>query len=91
MVSLKHIYEIAKLKQSDPSLQSLSLESICKSIIGTAHLMGIQVLSKEQIDSKAVDYTPEGYAQFLDERNEQILQHRKALEEKKQAKMLRIS
>ncbi|XP_030464182.1 54S ribosomal protein L19, mitochondrial [Syzygium oleosum] len=43
-IGLKHVYEIAKVKQSDPYCQYMSLESICKSIIGTANSMGIQVV-----------------------------------------------
>ncbi|GAA0169514.1 ribosomal protein [Lithospermum erythrorhizon] len=43
-VTLKHIYEIAKVKQSDPFCQYMSLESICKSVIGTAKSMGIKVV-----------------------------------------------
>ena len=43
-VTVKHIYEIAKVKQSDPYCQFLPLESICKSIIGTANSMGIKVV-----------------------------------------------
>ncbi|KAI8328779.1 50S ribosomal protein L11 [Chlamydoabsidia padenii] len=43
-VSLKHVYEIAKLKQQDANLKHLSLESICGSIIGVAKSVGIQVV-----------------------------------------------
>ncbi|KAI8092574.1 50S ribosomal protein L11 [Halteromyces radiatus] len=43
-VSLKHVYEIAKLKQQDTNLKHLSLESICGSIIGVAKSVGIQVV-----------------------------------------------
>ncbi|CAO3587933.1 unnamed protein product [Absidia cylindrospora] len=43
-VSLKHVYEIAKLKQQDTNLKHLSLESICGSIIGVARSIGIQVI-----------------------------------------------
>uniref|UniRef100_A0A7N0VHT2 Large ribosomal subunit protein uL11m n=1 Tax=Kalanchoe fedtschenkoi TaxID=63787 RepID=A0A7N0VHT2_KALFE len=32
-VTLKHVYEIAKVKQSDPFCQYMPLESICKLII----------------------------------------------------------
>ncbi|XP_071703388.1 uncharacterized protein [Rutidosis leptorrhynchoides] len=39
----KHIYDIAKVKQSDPYCQYMSLEAISKSIIGTANSMGIKV------------------------------------------------
>jgi large subunit ribosomal protein L11 len=42
-VTPKHIYEIAKIKQSDPDCQYMSLEAISKSIMGTAQSMGIQV------------------------------------------------
>lgn len=43
-VSLKHIYEIAKIKQQDANLKHLSLESISSSIIGVAKSVGIQVV-----------------------------------------------
>ena len=43
-VSLKHIYEIAKIKQKDAKLQGLELESICKSIAGTAKSLGLGVV-----------------------------------------------
>lgn len=42
-VSLKHVYEIAVLKQKDLHLSHLSLEALCKSIVGTAHTCGITV------------------------------------------------
>lgn len=42
-VTLKHVYEIAKIKQTDPGCQYISLESICRSIIGSAKSMGINV------------------------------------------------
>ncbi|CAM9003660.1 unnamed protein product [Rhodiola kirilowii] len=45
-VTLKHVYEIAKVKQSDPFCQYMPLESICKSIIGTANSMGIKVVKE---------------------------------------------
>ncbi|KAG1140368.1 hypothetical protein G6F36_015857 [Rhizopus arrhizus] len=43
-VSLKHVYEIAKIKQQDANLKHLSLESISSSIIGVAKSVGIQVV-----------------------------------------------
>ncbi|XP_075483202.1 uncharacterized protein LOC142523332 [Primulina tabacum] len=42
-ITLKHVYEIAKIKQSDPYCQYMSLEAISRSIIGTANSMGIKV------------------------------------------------
>ncbi|RWA04957.1 hypothetical protein EKO27_g10145 [Xylaria grammica] len=44
-VSLKHVYEIAKIKQSELRLSGLSLEGLCKSIIYQAKSMGIAVIA----------------------------------------------
>ncbi|WRX08996.1 Large ribosomal subunit protein uL11 [Theobroma cacao] len=41
-LSVRHIYEIAKVKQSDPYCQYMSLESICKSIIGRLIQWGLR-------------------------------------------------
>jgi large subunit ribosomal protein L11 len=43
-VSLKHVYEIAKIKQSETRLSGLSLEGLCRSIIFQAKSMGIAVV-----------------------------------------------
>lgn len=43
-VSLKHIYEIAKIKQSEPRLTGSSLEGLCKSVISQAKSMGVKVV-----------------------------------------------
>ncbi|GAO52701.1 hypothetical protein G7K_6772-t1 [Saitoella complicata NRRL Y-17804] len=43
-VSVKHVYEIAKMKHKDTRLQELSLEAIAKSIVGSAKSMGIAVV-----------------------------------------------
>ncbi|KAI9794415.1 MAG: hypothetical protein M1816_005485 [Peltula sp. TS41687] len=43
-VSLKHVYEIAKMKQSETRLSGLSLEGLCKSVIGQAKSIGIKVV-----------------------------------------------
>ncbi|OQR93227.1 50S ribosomal protein L11 [Achlya hypogyna] len=45
-VSLRHIYEIAKVKQQDELLDYIELESLCKSIIGSAKSMGLRVVDK---------------------------------------------
>ena len=42
-VTIKHVYEIAKIKQQDPGSTYMSLESVSKSILGTARSMGIIV------------------------------------------------
>lgn len=43
-VSLKHIYEIAKIKATDEHLKHLPLESIARTIVGTARTLGVQVV-----------------------------------------------
>jgi large subunit ribosomal protein L11 len=43
-VSLKHIYEIAKIKQSELRLSGLSLEGLCRSVIYQAKSIGIAVV-----------------------------------------------
>ena len=44
-VSIKYIYEIAKIKQEcDPHLVEHDLESICRMILGTCQSMGIEVV-----------------------------------------------
>ncbi|CAO2833336.1 unnamed protein product [Amaranthus hypochondriacus] len=45
-VTLKHVYEIANVKKNDPGSKHLPIESICKSIIGTAKSMGINVVKE---------------------------------------------
>ena len=45
MVSIKYIYELAKIKQElDPDLKNKNLLSIVKMIISTADTMGIEVI-----------------------------------------------
>lgn len=43
-VSLKHVYDIAKVKQSELRLSGLSLEGLCKSVIAQARSCGITVV-----------------------------------------------
>ncbi|KAK5222378.1 mitochondrial 54S ribosomal protein YmL19 [Exophiala xenobiotica] len=43
-VSLKHIYEIAKIKKSELRLSGLSLEGLCKSIIRQCKSIGVDVV-----------------------------------------------
>ncbi|KAK2738989.1 hypothetical protein FQN55_009645 [Onygenales sp. PD_40] len=43
-VSLKHVYEIAKIKQSEVRLSGTSLEGLCKSVIAQAKTIGVQVV-----------------------------------------------
>lgn len=80
-VSLKHIYEIAKIKSEDPSFELVPLQTICKSIIGSAHTLGIEVVK---------ELKPEEYGQFLQERKIFLEEREKELEEIQTKKLLRL-
>ncbi|CAK9784012.1 60s ribosomal protein l19, mitochondrial precursor [Cutaneotrichosporon oleaginosum] len=43
-VSLKHVYEIAKIKCNDEALKALGEERVARSIIGSARSLGIEVV-----------------------------------------------
>ena len=43
-VSVRQLYEIAKIKQQDPNMQHIPLLGICRSIKGTARTCGIRVV-----------------------------------------------
>ncbi|THH09050.1 hypothetical protein EW145_g2280 [Phellinidium pouzarii] len=43
-ISLKHIYEIAKIKATDEHLKHLRLESIASTVIGTARSLGVSIV-----------------------------------------------
>jgi large subunit ribosomal protein L11 len=43
-VSLKHIYEIARIKQTDDHLKHLPLRSIASTVVATAKTLGVQVV-----------------------------------------------
>ncbi|KAG5851966.1 hypothetical protein ANANG_G00057430 [Anguilla anguilla] len=66
MVSVRAVYEIAKIKAADESfrLQNASLETVVKCIIGSARSLGIRVVN---------DLSAEEYGQFLQEREARIL------------------
>lgn len=44
-VSLKHVYEIAKIKQSELRMSGLSLEGMCKAIIFQCKSIGLSVVA----------------------------------------------
>lgn len=43
-VSLKHVHEIARIKQSETRLSGLSLEGLCRSVVAQARSIGIKVV-----------------------------------------------
>lgn len=79
-ITLKHLYEIAQIKIQDPPNALLTMEQMCKSLIGVAATCGIQVVR---------DLDKDEYAKFLEERKEVVAQQKQELQEKKEAKMLR--
>jgi len=79
-VTLKHVYEIAKIKNEDHSLQLESLEKVCKMVIGTARSMGIKVVK---------DYDPKEYAEFRERRAVQVEAQLQRLQEIREEKLLR--
>ena len=79
-ITLKHVYEIAKIKQLDPPNKFLPLRVICQQVIASAHTCGVQVVPKLEASE---------YAEFLSERKLVVEEQLKELLEKKEAKMLR--
>lgn len=43
-ISLKHVFEIAKIKATDEHLKHLQLEAIARTVVGTAKTLGVQVV-----------------------------------------------
>ena len=43
-ISVKHVYEIAKIKATDEHLKHLKLESIARSVVATAKTLGVQIV-----------------------------------------------
>lgn len=50
-VTLKQIYEIAKIKKQDSSMKNVPMESLCKIIIGSTRSMGIEVVPGRDEDT----------------------------------------
>ena len=80
-MTLKHIYEIAKIKAQDEPLHGIELQEVCKMMISIAHSCGIEVV-------RTLD--PAEYRQFLDKRKEIIAEQDVELEQIRQAKLLRL-
>ncbi|KHN86270.1 putative 39S ribosomal protein L11, mitochondrial [Toxocara canis] len=82
-LSVKHIYEIAKVKSKDKCLVGVPLQDICRMIIKTCRTMGIEVI-REDLD-------PNEYRAFLEKRKKIVDEQLKELAEKKAAKVLRTT
>lgn len=79
-ITLRHVYEIAKIKLEDPPNALLTHEQMCKSIIGTARCIGVKIVR---------DLDAEWYGKFLAERKVIIARQKAEQEEEREAKMMR--
>lgn len=82
IITVKHIYEIAAIKQTDENLEFRNIQDICKMLIGTAMSLGIKVV-------KELD--PDEYQEFLENRKVVLDERKMQLQELKESKMLRTS
>ncbi|XP_011874713.1 PREDICTED: 39S ribosomal protein L11, mitochondrial [Vollenhovia emeryi] len=81
-ITLKHLYEIAKIKIEDPPNALLSLEHMCQMLVGIARSCGIEIV--REID-------PVEYEQFLKDREASIAEYREQLQLAKESKVLRTN
>ncbi|KAL2722320.1 hypothetical protein V1478_009183 [Vespula squamosa] len=81
-ITLKHLYEIAKIKSEDPPLSLMSLEHICGMVVGIARTCGIEIV--RELD-------PQEYETFLQERELKVIERRKELQLAKETKLLRTA
>lgn len=79
---MKHVYEIALIKKSDPTWEHAPLEDVCKAVIRSAHTCGVDVV-------RTLDAAE--YGKFLEERRMVVEQQEKEIQEAKAAKMLRVA
>lgn len=79
-ITLRHVYEIAKIKMQDPPNALLTHQQICQRLIGTARSCGVEVVR---------NLDPEWYGKFLAERRVIVAQQRAEQAELQEAKMLR--
>lgn len=57
-VTLSAVYELARIKQQDANLRYTSLESLCRSIIGTARSMGIRIVDDRKLEPASQNSGP---------------------------------
>lgn len=79
-ITLRHLYEIAKIKLEDPPNALLTHQQMCQMLVGIARTCGVEIVR---------NLDPVEYAKFLAERKIIIAQQKAALEEEREAKMLR--
>ncbi|GIX93518.1 39S ribosomal protein L11, mitochondrial [Caerostris darwini] len=79
-VSLKHIYEIAKIKCQDPDFECMPLKEVCQKIIDEARTVGVETVRS---------LSEEDYSEFVAERKIIVEQQKAELDEKRKAKLIR--
>lgn len=79
-LTLKHVYEIAKIKSQDEWYDCVPLKDICQEIIDEARYMGFEVVKKLKEDD---------YAEFLKYREGVIQEQIKVIEERRQQRLQR--
>lgn len=80
-LSLKHVYEIAKVKSQDEWYDCVPLEKICQEIIDEARYMGFEVVKELKEDD---------YSEFLKYRDKVIQDQVKLIEERRQQRLHRV-
>ncbi|KRZ75788.1 39S ribosomal protein L11, mitochondrial [Trichinella papuae] len=81
MVTLKHVFEIAKVKQQEPVYLGVSLRQMCQTVMFYAQSCKIKVVR---------DIDPVEYHEFLKKREELVIKEMEELQNKRQAKIYRI-
>ncbi|XP_076165596.1 mitochondrial ribosomal protein L11 [Ptiloglossa arizonensis] len=79
-ITLKHLYEIACIKSKDPPLALLSLEDVCKMLVGIARSCGIEIV-------RTLD--PAEYKEFMEQREKVVQDLLTEMKLSKEAKMQR--
>lgn len=79
-ITLRHIYEIAKMKLQDPPNALKTHEQMCQQLVGVAKSCGIEVVR---------NLDPEEYGKFLEQRRIFIAEQKAEIAAAREAKMLR--
>jgi large subunit ribosomal protein L11 len=83
VVSVKHVYEIAKLKIEDINCAHMGLQEMCHKVVDCANRCGIKVVNH--------DLDPEELREFLTQRKETEKKELQEIAEKKAARMMKAA
>lgn len=79
-ITYRHLYEIAKIKLQDPPNALLDHQQMCQMLVGVCRTCGVEIV--RELD-------PVDYGKFLEKRKIVIAEQKAAIEEAREAKMLR--